>query len=124
MQQLARRADTRMSEREQWQSLWSVVFPGTDLQQVDYSTRAVEFVVYLFRDYWAGNGEKVMLDFFEETHRNYELLDEEHSFTALYTAVLHQTTDRLVEYFKHEDYNGMVGKAERILVSLRHVDWV
>ncbi|KAI4862109.1 hypothetical protein F4820DRAFT_37596 [Hypoxylon rubiginosum] len=122
MQQLARRTDTRVSDRQQWKSLWAIVFPGTDLREVDYSSRAVELVVCLFRDYWSINGEKVMNDFLGKNRRACELVDEERSFTPLYAAVLHQTIDSLVEYFRHEDYNGMFGKAERILASLRHRD--
>ncbi|KAI1776211.1 hypothetical protein F4818DRAFT_457677 [Hypoxylon cercidicola] len=124
MQQLARRAGSQLSAKQQWLSLWAIVFPGADFPDAKYPSRAVEFAVCLFRGYWSSNGEKVMLDFIEKSVCDYELLDEGGSFAALHAAVLHQTIDRLVEYFGREDYDGMFAKAERILASWRHRDWI
>ncbi|KAI2473857.1 hypothetical protein F4781DRAFT_379142 [Annulohypoxylon bovei var. microspora] len=120
MQQLARRADVRMSEDLQWSSLWKIVFPGAALPDFTHPSRTVEFIVCQFRDYWSSNGERAISDFLEEKgFRDYKPRDER-SLVALHATVLDRVIDRLVESFEHDDDNTISTKTQQILASLRN----
>ncbi|KAI1655579.1 hypothetical protein F4813DRAFT_156131 [Daldinia decipiens] len=109
-QQLVQPTDTRMPEELQWLSIWTIVFPGADLPAVTYPSGAIESTVCQFRDYWAYNGERLMSAFLEaKGFQNYNLQDEDHSFASLYTTVLYQATDYLVESISHENSNETIG---------------
>ncbi|KAI2780211.1 hypothetical protein F4815DRAFT_470512 [Daldinia loculata] len=109
-QQLVQPTDARNPEELQWLYIWTIVFPGADLPAVTYPSGAIESAVCQFRDYWAYNGERLVSDFLEaKGFHNYNLQDEDHSFAALYTTVLYQATDYLVESISHENSNETIG---------------
>ncbi|KAI1215035.1 uncharacterized protein F4807DRAFT_405607 [Annulohypoxylon truncatum] len=121
MQQLARRAETWMSEDLQWLSLWEIVFPGAELPDFTHPSRTVEFMVCQFQDYWASQGERVISDFLEEKGiQDHKLLYGERNLVALRAIVLDQVVDRLVESFEHDDDSTITTKTEQVLASLRH----
>ncbi|KAI1415151.1 hypothetical protein F5Y13DRAFT_156748 [Hypoxylon sp. FL1857] len=119
MLQLARRADAWMPEDLQWLFIWAIVFPNADLPGPTYPSSAVEYMVGLFRDYWPTHGKTIAFDVLEKKDLHGFELHDEHNLVALYATIIDRVIDRLVEYFKHEDYSTMSGKVELISNSLR-----
>ncbi|KAI8956581.1 hypothetical protein F5Y11DRAFT_342577 [Daldinia sp. FL1419] len=103
-QRLAYPSDPRMHEELQWLSIWAIVFPGEHLPNATYPSCPMESTVCSFRDYWEDNGRKIVSGFLKERgFHNYDLPDEEGNLASLYTMVLHQVIDYLVDSFAQQD---------------------
>ncbi|KAI1174931.1 hypothetical protein F4777DRAFT_552452 [Nemania sp. FL0916] len=101
IQQLAQQEDPWVSRELQWLSIWEIVFPGVKLPSLAVSSDGVEILVWMLRDCWAVEGNRIMSRFLAERG-----LDEKELNSTLGSLVLGLAIDQLFEKCTQERADG------------------
>ncbi|KAI0454302.1 hypothetical protein F5B21DRAFT_475670 [Xylaria acuta] len=97
MQQLAQHADPWVSREVQWLLIWEIVFPGVKLPSLPFLFGEVETAVWMLRDFWSTEGDRIVCDFLTERwQQTPQLQDDEPNIIALGSLVLNRVIDQLV----------------------------
>ncbi|KAK1729798.1 uncharacterized protein BDZ83DRAFT_788777 [Colletotrichum acutatum] len=60
--QLTRKVDRRLSEEQQWYSVWDIVFPDVPRPESAYLGNQIEESMVMIHDYWDANGRALVSD--------------------------------------------------------------
>ncbi|KXH65329.1 hypothetical protein CNYM01_00906 [Colletotrichum nymphaeae SA-01] len=60
--QLTRKVDRRLSEEQQWFSVWDIVFPDVPRPESAYLGNQIEESMVMIHDYWDANGKALVFD--------------------------------------------------------------
>ncbi|KAI0864270.1 hypothetical protein F4860DRAFT_465705 [Xylaria cubensis] len=96
MQRLARPDDPWASRETQWLLIWETVFPGVELPSLPFLFGEVETVVWMLRDFWSAEGDRIVCGFLSERRQQTVWPQEELNVMALGSLVLNSVIDQLV----------------------------
>ncbi|KAI0197949.1 hypothetical protein F4808DRAFT_437673 [Astrocystis sublimbata] len=98
MQRLARRADSWVSRDLQWLLIWEIVFPGIKLPPYPLHFDEDEAAVWLLRDYWSAEGDRIVGDFLVHQRQQHtsSQMDGKPSEKVLKALVLNHMIDQLI----------------------------
>ena len=85
-------------------------------------SKSVESAVYLVRDYWLREGEKIISDFLESKDAQaYKVKDDKQSIMALQATIL----DRMIDELLTQDENGQqdIEEATKMLEAMHGIDY-
>ncbi|KAI1358888.1 hypothetical protein F5Y08DRAFT_94441 [Xylaria arbuscula] len=99
MQILAQPVDPRISQHDQWLSVWDTTFPGTKAPMPVASE--VETAVWALREFWAAEGDKILSALLAERQQQCSRLQNQGiNVGKLGSQVLDLAVDQLVERFR------------------------
>ncbi|KAI0185097.1 hypothetical protein EV127DRAFT_442423 [Xylaria flabelliformis] len=102
MQRLARPGDPWVSQEAQWLLIWETVFPGVELPSLPSLFGEVETVVWMLRDFWSAEGDRIVCTFLSERRQQTVWPQDELNVMALGSLVLNSVIDQLVAGFTQE----------------------
>ncbi|KAI1749542.1 hypothetical protein F4782DRAFT_512980 [Xylaria castorea] len=119
MQRLARRGDPWASREAQWLSIWEIVFPGVELPELPFLFGEVETVVWMLRDFWSAEGDRIVCGFLSERRQQTrQPQKDEPNVMTLGSLVLNRVIDQLVAVCTQEsDETRSRGGLEKTLSS-------
>ncbi|KAI8952597.1 hypothetical protein F4801DRAFT_540618 [Xylaria longipes] len=104
MQRLARRADPWVSREVQWLLIWETVFPGVKLPSLPVLFGEVEAVVWMLRDFWSAEGDRIVCGFLTERRQQTpQPQDNEPDVITLGSLVLSRVIDQLVAICRQDE---------------------
>ncbi|KAJ2988638.1 hypothetical protein NUW58_g3868 [Xylaria curta] len=125
MQRLSRRAGPRVSREAQWLLIWEIVFPGVKPPSLTFRPNEVEVVVWVLRDFWSADGDRIVSTFLtERRQQSPQLQAEELNVATLRPLVLNRVIDGLVTNYRQDGTEtcrsrGLVRQALSSLSSFR-----
>ncbi|KAI0471197.1 hypothetical protein F4859DRAFT_484727 [Xylaria cf. heliscus] len=106
MQRLTQCADSGVSPEIQWLLIWEIVFPGVKLPSLPFLFGEVETVVWMLRDFWSAEGNRIVCGFLTERRlQTAHLQDDEPNVVALGSLVLDHMIDQLVATCRQDGGN-------------------
>ncbi|KAI0549837.1 hypothetical protein F4679DRAFT_544854 [Xylaria curta] len=97
MQRLTRPDDPWVSRETQWFLIWETVFPGVELPSLPFLFGEVETVVWMLRDFWSAEGDRIVCGFLSERQQQtFQPQKDEPNVMTLGSLVLNCLIDQLV----------------------------
>ncbi|KAI1736965.1 hypothetical protein F4680DRAFT_429782 [Xylaria scruposa] len=96
MQRLAQPGDPWVSREAQWLLIWETVFPGIELPSLTSLFGEVETVVWMLRDFWSAEGDRIVCGFLSERRQQTLRPQDEPNVLTLGSLVLNRLIDQLV----------------------------